>query len=233
MKLPLRLVLLRHGQSLWNKQHRLTGWSDVALTPAGERQAARAGALLQEAGFEFDEAYTSELCRATETLRLALSAMRQPNVPVHRHWRLNERNYGALEGLGPVAAVLKFGFRQVIQCQRRFEVSPPLLDLDDPRYPGNQQRFSGIPPAELPRAESMEQTWRRVRPIWEDRIAPAVKAGSRVLVVSHKNTLRVLIKQLTGCSVAEAERLSIRTGRPLVYELNAEMALLRDYVIGA
>jgi 2,3-bisphosphoglycerate-dependent phosphoglycerate mutase len=233
MDTPSRLVLLRHGQSLWNKQHRLTGWADVALTPAGERQALAAGELLRQAGFEFDEAYTSQLCRAIDTLSIVLAAMRRPDLPVCRHWRLNERNYGALEGLGPVTAVLKYGFRQVIQCQRRFEVSPPLLDLDDPRFPGNQARFEDIPVSELPRAESMEQTWHRVRPLWEQHMAPAIKAGRRLLVVSHKNTLRVLIKQIAGYSAAEAAGLSIRTGKPLVFELTADLGLVRDYVIEA
>jgi len=228
---PLKLVLLRHGQSVWNKQRRLSGWADIGLTAAGERQAVNAGKLLLDAGFEFDEAYTSELCRATDTLSIVLDTMRRRELPVHAHWRLNERHYGALEGLGPVSAVWKFGLRQAFQCQRHYDVSPPLLRLDDPRFPGNQARYAAVPPEELPRAESMAQAAQRVRPIWEERIAPALQAGRRLLVVAHKNSLRVLIKQIGGYSAAEVERLAIRTGKPVVYELNAEMEPIRDYVV--
>ncbi|MFP6680707.1 MAG: 2,3-bisphosphoglycerate-dependent phosphoglycerate mutase [Gammaproteobacteria bacterium] len=230
MKLYVKLVLLRHGQSWSNKQRRFTGWSDVALTQAGERQARVAGELLAAAGFQFDEVYTSQLRRATDTLEIVLRAMRCVDLPIHRQWRLNERHYGALEGLGPLAAVVKFGLWQVIQCQRRIDVAPPLLDLDDPRFPGNQACFEEVPTAELPRAESKQQAWQRMQPIWKDEIAPALKAGRRLLVVSHKNTLRELIKQIVGKSGSRCKDLSIRTGRPIVFELTSDLELIRNYV---
>lgn len=231
MKPYVKLVLLRHGQSWSNKQRRFTGWSDVALTQAGERQARVAGELLAAGGFQFDEVYTSQLRRATDTLEIVLRAMQCADVPINRRWRLNERHYGALEGLGSLAAVLKFGLWQVIQCQRKIDVSPPLLDLDDPRFPGNQRRYEEIPAAELPRAESKQEAWQRVQPIWEDGIAPALQAGRRILVVSHKNTLRELIKQIVRNSGSRPEDLTIRTGRPMVFELTTDLELIRNYVI--
>lgn len=228
---PLQLVLLRHGQSEWNTQHRLTGWADVSLTTGGERQAAAAGKLLGAAGFSFDAAYTSQLQRAKKSLDIVLSAMQCPNISSHCDWRLNERHYGALEGLGPIASVFKFGFRRVISCQRRFDVSPPELELSDPRYPGNQAQFEHIPAILLPRAESMFQTWQRVRPVWEETIAPAVRDGQTLLIVAHKNSLRVLIKEFTGLDGADVERLAIRTGRPLVYEFDSTLQPIRSYFL--
>lgn len=231
MKSPLQLVLLRHGQTLWNKQHRSTGWADIGLTQAGERQANRAGELLAAAGFEFDDAFTSQLRRARATLDIVLSAMQCGDIPIFQHWRLNERHSGAFEGLGPFAAVSKYGLWRFVQCQLRSDVSPPPLALDDPRFPGNQQRFQQIPAADWPRAESMDQTWQRVQPIWEDQIAPALKAGRRLLIVSHKNTLRVLIKTITGAAASPAEKLSVRTCTPLVYELDDTLQPIRNYVV--
>ncbi len=229
----LQLVLLRHGQSEWNTQHRLTGWADVDLTTRGERQAEAAGELLSAAGFRFDAAYTSELRRAKKSLDIVLNTMRFPNISTFCDWRLNERHYGALEGLGPIASVFKFGFRRVIRCQRRFDISPPELATTDPRYPGNQKQFEQIPTASLPRAESMSQTWQRVKPLWKESIAPAVRDGQMLLIVAHKNSLRVLIKEFTGLDGADVERLEIKTGRPLVYEFDQEMRPVRSYFLKA
>lgn len=231
MTKPTRLVLLRHGQSEWNNQHRLTGWADVGLSPAGERQAVAAGNLLRAAGFIFDAAYSSQLRRAKTSLEIVLQTLEPQNISTQCDWRLNERHYGALEGLGPIASVFKFGFRQVISCQRRFDVSPPELELSDPRYPGNLELFANIPVASLPRSESMFQTWQRVRGVWQDSIAPAVRDGRTLLIVAHKNSLRVLIKEFTGVSGADVERLSIRTGRPLVYEFDRETRPIRNYFL--
>ena len=231
MRQPLQLVLLRHGQTLWNRQHRSTGWADVGLSQTGERQAQAAGELLASAGFEFDEAYTSQLQRARVTLDIVMRAMRCDDVPIHQHWRLNERHSGAFEGLGPFTAVTKYGLWHFIQCQFRFAAVPPLLAQDDPRFPGNQKRFAEIAAVDWPRAESMEQTWRRVRPVWEEEIAPALKARRRLLIVSHKNTLRLLVKNITGRRASPAEMLSVRTCKPLVFELDDKLQPIRDYVV--
>ncbi len=231
MKPPLQLVLLRHGQTLWNKQHRSTGWADVGLTEKGERQAHAAGELLAAAGFEFDQCYTSQLRRAQVTLDIVLRAMRRADVPIQQHWRLNERHSGAFEGLGPLQAVSQFGLWRFLQCQLRDDVAPPSLAIDDPRFPGNQERFAGIAAANWPRAESMEQTWRRVRPLWEEEIVPALKAERRLLIVSHKNTLRLLLKKITGSSASPAEILSVRNCKPLVLDLDDKLQAVRDYII--
>ncbi|MFT4564786.1 MAG: 2,3-bisphosphoglycerate-dependent phosphoglycerate mutase [Gammaproteobacteria bacterium] len=231
MKQSYQLVLLRHGQSLWNTQHRLTGWTDVGLTRHGEQQAAAAGKLLAKHGFGFDDAFTSQLKRASDSLTIVLENMGRSDVPVQQHWRLNERHYGALEGLGPLSAVFKFGLRHVVRCQRRFDVVPPLLDLTDPRYPGNQPRFAEIPSSALPRAESMQQAWQRVLPVWDEEMAPAIQAGRRLLIVAHKNILRVLIKQITGVEGSAVERMSIKTGRPLIYELNEALRPQAHYFL--
>jgi 2,3-bisphosphoglycerate-dependent phosphoglycerate mutase len=227
----LQLVLVRHGQSVWNTQHRLSGWADIGLTQRGRDQVAAAGQLLARSGFVFDEVYTSQLRRASDSTEIVLRELACGALPVYQEWRLNERHYGALEGLGPVAAVLKFGFRQVIQCQRRFDVSPPPLALEDPRFPGNQSRFSEIPAECWPRAESMAQAWERVEPVWNERMSPAVRAGRRLLVVAHKNTLRVLIKQISGLAGEQVERLAIRTAQPLIIEMNSNLELQRAYFL--
>jgi 2,3-bisphosphoglycerate-dependent phosphoglycerate mutase len=231
MKETYQFVLVRHGQSLWNTQHRLTGWADVGLTKHGEQQSAAAGQLLAKCGFGFDDAFTSQLRRASDSLAIVLENMGHSEVAVQQHWRLNERHYGALEGLGPLSGVFKFGLRRFVQCQRQFDVMPPLLDLSDPRYPGNQKRFAQIPSAALPRAESMHQAWQRVIPVWDDEMKPAIRSGRRLLVVAHKNILRALIKQITGVDGSAVERMSIKTGRPLVYEMNKEFRVQDHYFL--
>ena len=226
-----RLVLLRHGQSVWNRQHRLTGWSDVSLTAKGKEQARVTGRLLAEAGFTFDVAYTSMLRRATESLDIVLQTMGS-DPDVRRCWELNERHYGALEGLGPIRGVLKFGFRKVITCQRDFHVLPPPVTSDDLRYPANQAAYRDVPRDLLPKSETMADAMARMVPLWESRIAPAIRGGQRVLVVGHKNILRGMFNQIGGHKPAEIERLSIRTGQAWVYELDAELRPLRHYILG-
>lgn len=225
-----KLVLLRHGQSVWNRQHRLTGWSDVALTPKGEREARAAGHLLAAAGFQFDLAFTSVLRRAADSLDIVLEAL-HADVEVQRCWQLNERHYGALEGLGPIRGVLRFGLSRVVACQRRFDISPPPVGEDDPRYPANQPAYRDVPRALLPRAETMAQAMDRMVPVWHERIAPAIRQGRRVLVVGHKNILRAMVKQIGELEAADVERLGIRTGQPWVFELDPALRLIRRYVI--
>jgi len=226
-----RLVLVRHGQSVWNRQHRLTGWSDVPLTAHGEKQARAAGRLLAAAGFAFDVAYTSMLRRASDSLDIVLQTM-DSEAEVHRCWELNERHYGALEGLGPIRGVLKFGFREVFACQRDFNIPPPAVATDDPRYPANQAAYQGVPRDSLPRSEAMADAMARMIPLWESGIAPAVQAGRRVLVVGHKNILRGMVKQIGDHTPAEVERLAIRTGQAWVFELDAQLRPLRQYILG-
>lgn len=225
-----RLVLLRHGQSVWNRQHRLTGWSDVALTAKGENEARAAGRLLADAGFQFDLAFTSKLRRAGDSLDIVLQTL-QADIEVQRCWQLNERHYGALEGLGPIRGVLRFGLSRVVACQRRFDVAPPPVAADDPRYPANQAAYHDVPRHLLPRAETMADAMARMVPLWHERIAPAIRQGRRVLVVGHKNILRAMVKQLGELEAADVERLGIRTGQPWVFELDPALKLVRRYVI--
>lgn len=225
------LVLLRHGQSIWNRQHRLTGWSDVGLSARGRAQAAAAAKALRKADLRFDVSFTSQLCRAHETLDLVCAANAWSIAEVHRLWQLNERHYGALEGLGPLRGLLKCGLRQLVSCQRRFDVMPPLLELDDPRFPGNQARYANIPRDQLPRAETMEQAMQRLVPVWDGQIWPALQSGRHVLIVAHKNILRGALKHMLGLGAKEVERLSIRTGRPWVYEFNSTMELVAQRIL--
>ncbi|HCU90768.1 MAG: phosphoglyceromutase [Legionellales bacterium] len=231
MKPLLQLVLLRHGQTLWNKQHRSTGWADVGLTEAGERQAREAGRALAAAGFQFDTFYSSQLHRAKATMEIVKSEMRCDASSILERWRLNERHIGAFEGLGPFAVVSKYGLRRFIQCQLCYDVSPPPLALDDARFPGNQERFAGIEAENWPRAESMKQTWLRVRPFWEGEIVPALRSRRRLLIVSHKNTLRLLLEAITGRPASFFDMLSVRACKPLVFELDDDLRPLRGYVV--
>jgi len=222
-----QIILLRHGQSIWNRDRRFTGWSDVELSPLGEQEARLAGQLLKNAGYTFDACFTSELKRSTETLRILLSTMGLSNLPIKQSWRLNERHYGALEGINRWHAIKKFGIWPVIGCQLKFDASPPLLDPEDERFPGNQLRYSDIDRSELPLAESLQQTHLRMRPYWENTITPEIQNGKKILIVSHKNILRTLIMQLDGISDIQIMKLSIATGRPLVYELNSKLRTIQ------
>ena len=226
-----QIILLRHGQSIWNRDRRFTGWSDVDLSPQGEKEAVLAGQLLKNAGYTFDACFTSELKRSTETLRILLSTMELSNLPIKQSWRLNERHYGALEGVERWNAIKKFGIWPVVGCQLKFDASPPPLDPADERFPGNQLRYSGINRNELPLAESLQQTHLRMYPYWENTIAPEIQNGKKILIVSHKNILRTLIMQLDGISDIQVMKLSIATGRPLLYELNSKLhTIQKQYV---
>lgn len=226
-----QLILLRHGQSVWNRDRRFTGWSDVKLSPQGVQEAEMAGRLLIKTGYKFDACFTSELQRSTETLRIVLSIMGLNSMPIQQSWRLNERHYGALEGIERWAAIKKFGIWPVVGCQLKFSASPPSLDPADERFPGNQLRYSGIDRNKLPLAESLQQTYSRMQPYWENTIAPEIQKGKKILIVSHKNILRTLIMQLDGISDIQVMKLSIATGRPLVYELNSKLrSVQKQYV---
>jgi len=227
-----KLVLLRHGESTWNRENRFTGWTDVDLSPRGIEEARRAGELLKQAGFVFDLAHTSVLKRAIRTLWLALDAMDLMWIPVHGSWRLNERHYGALQGLNKAETAAKFGEEQVHIWRRSYDVPPPALTRDDPRHPRNDLRYAGLGDAELPLTECLKDTVARFLPYWNDSIAPAVRGGKRVIVVAHGNSLRALIKYLDGISDDKIIDLNVPTGRPLVYELDANLKPMRNYYLG-
>jgi 2,3-bisphosphoglycerate-dependent phosphoglycerate mutase len=226
-----RLVLLRHGQSIWNHDRHFTGWSDIALSPGGEKEAKRVGFLLKQAGFTFDACFTSELRRARDTLTLILSAMNLCHLPVYQSWRLNERHYGALEGMRRWEAIQKFGIWPVMNCQIQFDAIPPRLASDDLRAPINQQRYAAIDHSQLPLAESLRQTLVRAQPLWQQSILPEIQQGRRLLIVSHRNLLRTLIMQLEGLTDFQVMRLSVATGRPLCYELDASLKPIRRYYL--
>ena len=227
-----KIVLLRHGESLWNRENRFTGWTDVGLTERGVEEAVTAGKLMAREGFTFDVAYTSVLKRAIKTLWLALEEMDQMWLTIHNSWQLNERHYGALQGLNKAETAERHGMEQVMLWRRSYDVPPPPLELDDPRYPGRDPRYAGLRPEELPRAESLKETVARFLPYWHGTIAPAVHAGRRVLIAAHGNSLRALVKYLDNVSDAEIVGLNIPTGIPLVYELEDDLRPIRSYYLG-
>lgn len=226
--LTTKLVLLRHGQSIWNRDKIFTGWSDVALSPKGEQEARRAALLLQQAGFTFDLCFTSMLQRATTTAHIVLETM-QLDIPVIQNWRLNERHYGALEGMARWPAIKQFGVWPILGCQIKFDAMPPVLHRDDIRYPGHQRLYHGIDPALLPAGESMQQTRARLMPYWLDTILPEIRHGKRILIVSHRNTLRALRMLLDQLTPLQVMKQKFATGRPLVYELDRHGQALRHY----
>lgn len=219
------LTLLRHGQSEWNRIGRFQGWTDVGLSPAGEEEAARAGRLFRERGYRFDSCFTSVLRRSTDTTRIVLEVLSQERIPIEESWRLNERHYGALQGLGPISSVFRYGL-QVLRCQRRFDARPPALRLDDPRFPGNDPRYAELPREEIPRSESLHDTYSRMLPFWEQSILPELERGARVLVVSHKNTLRGLLKHLEGRADADIRKIAVPTCSPIVFEFDRDMTVV-------
>ncbi len=228
-----RLVLLRHGESTWNKENRFTGWTDVGLTAQGVREAEEAGRLLLAEGFGFDVSYTSVLKRAIKTLWIVLEEMDLMWIPVHRSWRLNERHYGALQGLNKAETARKHGEEQVHIWRRSYDVRPPPLDPDDPRHPRFDPRYAELSPEELPRTECLKDTVERFLPYWHQEIAPVVRRGKRVLVSAHGNSLRALVKYLDDVSDEEIPKLNIPTGIPLVYELQDEsLKPIRHYYLG-
>ena len=227
-----RVVLLRHGESLWNMENRFTGWTDVDLTLRGVEEAKRAGEMLKAAGFGFDCAYTSVLKRAIKTLWLALETMDLMWIPVHHCWRLNERHYGALQGLNKADTAAKFGEEQVLQWRRSYDVPPPALERSDPRHAGGDPRYAELSESELPLTECLKDTVARFVPYWSRTIAPEVRRGKRVILVAHGNSLRALVKYLDGIGDREILDLNIPTGIPLVYELNSELQAVRHYYLG-
>jgi 2,3-bisphosphoglycerate-dependent phosphoglycerate mutase len=227
-----KLVLLRHGESVWNKENRFTGWTDVGLTADGEREAREAGRLMAAAGLAFDLAYTSVLKRAIKTLWLALEEMDLMWIPVANSWRLNERHYGALQGLNKAETAAKFGEAQVQLWRRSYDVRPPPLGAGDPRGAAGDPRYADIAAAEIPRTECLKDTVARFLPLWNDAIAPAVGAGRRIIIAAHGNSLRALVKYLDGVSDADIVGLNIPTGVPLVYELDDKLKPRRHYYLG-
>jgi 2,3-bisphosphoglycerate-dependent phosphoglycerate mutase len=227
-----KVVFLRHGESEWNRENRFTGWADVDLSPAGVAEAGAAGRLMRDQGFAFDIAYTSLLKRAIRTLYIAQHEMDALWVPVVKAWELNERHYGALQGLNKAETAAKYGEDQVKIWRRSYAIRPPALDSKDERCPGNDPRYAGLAPELLPASECLEDTVKRVVPYWERTIVPQIKAGKRVLVVAHGNSLRALIKYLDNVSDADIVELNIPTARPLVYELDAGLRPLRHGYLG-
>ncbi|MCB4755809.1 MAG: 2,3-diphosphoglycerate-dependent phosphoglycerate mutase [Elusimicrobia bacterium] len=227
-----RLVLLRHGESLWNKENRFTGWTDVRLSEKGREEAKEAGRVLKKEGYVFDIAFTSVLTRAVQTLWLALDELDQMWIPIINHWRLNERHYGALQGLNKAEMVEKHGMEQVHIWRRSYDVPPPALTPDDPRHPGKDPRYADLKPEELPLTESLKDTVARFVPYWKNTIAPVVRGEKRVLIAAHGNSLRALVKHLDNVSDADIVELNIPTGIPLVYELNDNLTPIKHYYLG-
>jgi 2,3-bisphosphoglycerate-dependent phosphoglycerate mutase len=226
------IVLLRHGESTWNKENRFTGWTDVDLSDKGLAEAVNAGRLLKEAGFAFDVAYTSVLRRAIRTLWVALDELDRMWIPVFHSWRLNERHYGALQGLNKAETAEKFGDAQVKVWRRSYDVPPPALEPNDPRTGAGDPRYAGMAPHELPRTECLKDTVARFLPYWHETIAPAVKSGRSIVIAAHGNSLRALVKYLDNISDQEIVELNIPTGQPLVYELDDDLKPLRHYYLG-
>jgi 2,3-bisphosphoglycerate-dependent phosphoglycerate mutase len=218
-----KLVLLRHGQSIWNLENLFTGWIDVDLSAQGLEEAKEAGRLLKAEGIPFDLAFTSVLKRAIRTLWITLDELDMMWLPVERSWRLNERHYGALQGLDKAQTVAKHGVEQVKIWRRSYDIPPPPLASDHPQHPRFERRYAGVPAGELPASESLKDTLARVLPFWNQRIAPELRAGRNVLVAAHGNSLRALVKMLDRMSDAEIVELNIPTGVPLLYELDAEL----------
>jgi 2,3-bisphosphoglycerate-dependent phosphoglycerate mutase len=227
-----KIVLLRHGESTWNQENRFTGWTDVDLSEKGLAEANRAGETLKAEGYVFDMAFTSVLKRAIRTLWITLDKLDLMWIPVTRCWRLNERHYGALQGLNKAETAEKHGEDQVKVWRRSYDIPPPALDPADPRFPGHDPRYATLTDGALPRTESLKDTVARFLPYWHDAIAPAVKSGKRVLVAAHGNSLRALVKYLDGISDDEIVGLNIPTGIPLVYELDADLKPIRHYYLG-
>jgi 2,3-bisphosphoglycerate-dependent phosphoglycerate mutase len=228
----MKLVLLRHGESTWNVENRFTGWTDVDLSSKGEKEAKEAARLLRESGYIFDVAHVSLLKRAIRTLWITLDGMDLMWIPVHKSWRLNERHYGALQGLNKAETAAKYGDEQVLVWRRSFADPPPPLEADDPRHPGHDRRYHDLAPEELPRAESLKDTIARFLPYWHRNIVPDLKAGERVVIAAHGNSLRALVKHLDGTSDEDIVNLNIPTGIPLVYELDEKLRPLRHYYLG-
>ena len=227
-----KLVLIRHGESTWNLENRFTGWTDVPLTDTGVGQARDAGRLLREGGWEFDLTYTSVLKRAVWTLWHALDEMERTWLPVRHDWRLNERHYGALQGLNKAETAAKFGDEQVLVWRRSYDIPPPPLEKSDERWPGHDPRYAGIAESQLPLTECLKDTVDRFLPLWHEKIAPTVKSGKRVIIAAHGNSLRALVKYLDNLTEEQVLKLNIPTGIPLVYELDDNLKPIKSYYLG-
>ncbi len=228
----IKLVLMRHGESQWNLENRFTGWTDVDLTEKGREEARQAGELLKREGYGFDLAYTSVLRRAIRTLWIAFDAMDTMYLPIEHDWRLNERHYGALQGLNKAETAAKFGEEQVLVWRRAYAIAPNPLALDDERHPRFDPRYQDFDPAKLPATECLKDTVARVVPYWNEAIAPSLKAGKRVLIAAHGNSLRALIKHLDQISDEDIVNVNIPTAQPLVYELDDDLKPIRHYYLG-
>jgi 2,3-bisphosphoglycerate-dependent phosphoglycerate mutase len=229
----IKLVLLRHGESLWNSENRFTGWTDVDLSDKGIKEAAGAGKVLREQGYVFDLAFTSVLKRAVRTLWIALDELDLMWIPVKNSWRLNERHYGALQGLNKSETAAKYGEGQVLIWRRSYDIPPPVLDRKDERYPGREPKYADLKPVQLPLSESLKDTYRRCLPYWHTSIAPAIKSGKRIIISAHGNSLRALVKYLDNVSNKEIVSLNIPTGIPLVYELDSNLKKLNSYYLAS
>ena len=227
-----QLVLLRHGESDWNKANRFTGWTDVGLSDQGVEEAHEAGRLLRAEGFRFDVAYTSVLKRAIKTLWLALEELDQMWIPVINSWRLNERHYGALQGLNKAETAKEYGENRVKIWRRSYDTPPPALEESDPRHPKNDPRYAALPPEDLPRTESLKDTVARFLPYWHGTVAPDIRSGRRVIIAAHGNSLRALVKHLDGISDQEIVGLNIPTGIPLLYQLDPDLKPLGSRYLG-
>jgi 2,3-bisphosphoglycerate-dependent phosphoglycerate mutase len=227
-----KLVLLRHGESTWNRDNRFTGWTDVDLTEKGMEEAHDSGRLLQDGGFVFDIAYTSVLKRAIRTCWIVLDELDALWIPMEHDWRLNERHYGALQGLDKAETAAKHSEAQVKIWRRSYAIPPPPVEVDDPRHPAHDPRYAALSPAQRPATESLKDTVARFMPCWHETIAPSVRAGRRVLITAHGNSLRALVKFLDGISDEDISELNIPTGIPLVYELDERLTPVRHYYLG-
>ncbi|MGR9052205.1 MAG: 2,3-diphosphoglycerate-dependent phosphoglycerate mutase [Gammaproteobacteria bacterium] len=227
-----KLVLIRHGESDWNRENLFTGWTDVDLSETGTEEAKNGGRLLAQENYQFDVAYTSVLKRAIRTLWYVLDALDLMWIPVHRSWRLNERHYGALQGLNKAETAEKYGDEQVLIWRRSYDVPPPALEKSDERYPGNDRRYHELTEDELPQTECLKDTVARFLPYWHEVIAPSIRSGQRVLIAAHGNSLRALVKYLDDISDEDILKLNIPTGVPLVYELDDDLKPIRHYYLG-
>lgn len=227
-----RLVLLRHGESTWNQENRFTGWTDVGLSPRGVEEAVAAGRMLRREGYAFDVAYTSVLKRAVKTLWLVLEELDLMWIPVRQSWRLNERHYGALQGLNKAETAQRYGEQQVLLWRRSYEVPPPALTPEDPRHPGHDPRYASLAPTKLPLTECLKDTVERFLPYWHQEIVPVIRAGQHVLIAAHGNSLRALVKHLDQLSDEQILQLNIPTGIPLVYELHDDLTPIRHFYLG-
>jgi 2,3-bisphosphoglycerate-dependent phosphoglycerate mutase len=229
----IKLVLLRHGESTWNKENRFTGWTDVDLSEKGREEAKKAGQILKEQGYVFDIAYTSVLKRAIRTLWIVMDEMDLMWIPVIRSWRLNERHYGALQGLNKAETATKFGEQQVLIWRRSYDIQPPALTKNDERYPGHDPRYQGLDPKDVPLTESLKDTVARFMPYWHEVLTPALKSGKKIIIAAHGNSLRALVKYLDNVSNSDIVGMNIPTGIPLVYELDDDLKPLKHYYLGS